>query len=239
MEQEQNTNPEVKKLNISTPAAIITAGVLIAVALIFSGKGNDIIKKPSTNENVTETKPVETVSLRQDDHVFGDLNKAEVVIVEYSDSDCPFCQRFHQSMKDVIKDYGTKVAWVYRYFPLSIHANAGNEAIALECSAELGGNDVFWKYLDEVIEITVSPEKSANILTSTAVRLGLDEKLFSKCLTSQSVAKKIADQSAEAQALGARGTPYSIVINKKNEQVAIPGAYPIEEIKKIIDGLMK
>lgn len=239
MEQEQNTNPQVKKINISTPAAIITAGVLIAVALIFSGKGISFNKKPSTNQELTKTKPVEPIALRAGDYVLGDLNKAEVVIVEYSDSDCPFCQRFHLTMKDIIKDYGTKVAWVYRYFPLSIHANAGNEAIALECSAELGGNDVFWKYLDELIDITVSPDKSADILTSSATRLGLDEKLFSKCLTNKDVAKKVADQSAEAQALGARGTPYSIAINKNNEQIAIPGAYPIEEVKKIIDGLIK
>ncbi len=239
MEQEQNQNTQIKKLNISTPAAIITAGVLIAVALIFSGKGNTLMQKPSGEKTLPDTKPVEPVALRQEDHVFGDLSKAEVVIVEYSDSDCPFCQRFHLTMKDIIKEYGTKVAWVYRHFPLSIHANAGNEAIALECSAELGGNEVFWKYLDEAIDITVSPEKSASVLTGTATRLGLDEKLFSKCLTNATVAKKVADQSAEAQALGARGTPYSIVINKKNEQVAIPGAYPIEEVRKIIDGLLK
>jgi predicted DsbA family dithiol-disulfide isomerase len=120
-----------------------------------------------------------------------------------------------------------------------MHANANNEAVALECSANLGGNEVFWKYLDEVIEITVTPEKSANILTNTAKSLGINEKDFAKCLSNKEVQDKVLAQSQEAQSLGAKGTPFSVAISKSGKQLAIPGAYPTEEMVKIIDGLLK
>ncbi len=203
------------------------------------GHGTVVTTPQVKNTDPIVTAPAKPIAVLPTDYVRGDITKAQVVIVEYSDSDCPYCQRFHVTMKDVLQKYGTKVAWVYRYFPLSIHPDAQNEAIALECSAQLGGNDVFWKYLDQVIDITVSPDKSASVLTSTATALGIDQKAFTACLANPATAKKVTDQAAEAQALGAQGTPYSIATNKKGVQTAIPGAYPIEDITKIIDGLLK
>jgi protein-disulfide isomerase len=225
-----------KKTSISVPAAIITAGVLIAAGLVFSKSAPSTSK---TIKNDVPTAPTSTVTVRSDDYVRGDILKAEVIIVEYSDSDCPYCGRFHTTMKEVLSAYGDKVAWIYRYFPLAMHANAHNEAYALSCAGELGGNEVFWKYLDQVIDITVTPEKALPILTSTATSLGITEKAFTSCLASETTKKKVSDQIEETKSLGAQGTPYSIAINKSGKQVAIPGAYPIEEMKKIIDGLMK
>ncbi|MBP6858166.1 MAG: DsbA family protein [Candidatus Pacebacteria bacterium] len=235
-EQKQQNENVVKKMSISTPAAIITAGVIVAAALIFSGKGPAKVNQVNDQQKIT---PTEKVSVRDTDYVRGDISKAEVVIVEYSDSDCPFCERFHNTMQDVLSQYGTKVAWVYRYFPLSIHPNAENEAIALECVGELGGNDAFWKYLDQIISTTVSPASSKVTLSAIAGTLGVDTKLFESCIANPATAKKVADQSIEAQSLGAQGTPYSIATNKKGEQTVIPGALPIESLKPIIDALLK
>lgn len=240
IENTEGTSVPQRKIKISTSSAIITAGVLIAVALFFSGRisGNEVAKKVPTSTPPSNA-PAQKVSIRNNDYVSGDLSKAQVVIVEYSDSDCPYCQRFHSTMKEVLSTYGTKVAWVYRFFPLSIHPNAQNEAIALECVGSLGGNDKFWKFLDQIIDITVSPDKSTAIMTSTATSLDIDSKLFTSCLSNKNTLEKITDQSSEAQSYGAQGTPYSIAINKSGQQVAIPGAYPIDQMKNIIDGLMK
>ena len=68
-------------------------------------------------------------------------------MVEYSDYECPYCQRLQTTMQHVVKAYGTDVAWIYRYFPLSFHQNAEKEAEAAECVAQLGGNTAFWKIL--------------------------------------------------------------------------------------------
>lgn len=242
-EQQNGERVEKKSFAISLPAAIVSAAVIIAVALLFSGKGS-----PSANtakKNIKEQKQ-ETVepdmngfALRTNDYIRGDISKASVVIVEYSDSDCPFCQRFHATMKQVLEKYGTKVAWVYRYFPLNIHPNAENEAKALECVGSLGGTTAFWNYLDQIIDITVAPDKSQPILSSLAVKEGVDAKLFANCFANPKTEKIITDQSVEAQSFGAQGTPYSIVIDKAGNKTPIAGAYPFEEIVKILDPMFK
>lgn len=86
------------------------------------------------------------------DHLIGSLD-APVVILEYSDLECPYCKRFHDTMNQIMAEYGKsgQVAWAYRHFPiLSNHPDAAKVAEASECAAELGGNEAFWKFLDKV-----------------------------------------------------------------------------------------
>lgn len=93
------------------------------------------------------------IQLADGDHIRGDAN-AEVIVIEYSDLECPFCQRFHPEMQSVLENYDGSVAWVYRHLPLeAIHPMAIPLAEGSECAAELGGNDAFWEYIDYIFGV--------------------------------------------------------------------------------------
>jgi protein-disulfide isomerase len=101
-----------------------------------------------TEVGMPEIKPVSA-----EDHIVGDIN-AKIIIVEYSDLDCPFCKVFHATMHRVVKDSGGDVAWVYRHYPIpQLHPNAFAKAQETECAWEQGGNEAFWKYTDKIFEV--------------------------------------------------------------------------------------
>ncbi|MDP3725133.1 MAG: thioredoxin domain-containing protein, partial [Nanoarchaeota archaeon] len=131
------------------PVSILVAGVLISVSIIYgAGKKSFESKKGALGNETASPERMKEVS--GDDHVRGDKN-APVVVVEFSDLECPFCKSFHETMKTVLQNYEGEVAWVYRHFPLDrLHPKARKEAEASECAAELGGNDAFWAYVDEL-----------------------------------------------------------------------------------------
>lgn len=141
----------VQKLAI--PISIVIAGALIAGALFYVNSQPRTPSDPNQGQVLKEIRGVQA-----DDHILGNP-EAEIVIVEYSDTECPFCKQFHETMHQIITEYGSsgKVAWVYRHFPIEqLHPKAQKEAEALECAAEQGGNEVFWKFTDKVYEITNS-----------------------------------------------------------------------------------
>ena len=172
-----------------------------------------------------------TVPVDSSDHIRGNAN-AQITIVEYSDLECPFCKRFHETLKQVLAAYGDKVRWVYKHFPLDqLHSKADKEAQDAECAGELGGNDAFWAYIDKVFEITPSNNGlDPALLSSIAQDLGLDRGKFDACLSSGKYADRVEAQFQEGTRLGVDGTPGSFVNGE-----SVRGAIPFEALKKIID----
>lgn len=237
--------PEHKKTALSLPAAIITAAAIIAVALIVVfGPSNSGTTQPAGANAPSAPKSInkEVLSIKSDDRIRGSLETAQIAVIEYSDSDCPFCSRFHTTMQQVVTDYKGSVVWVYRHFPLtSLHPNAAAEAVAAECVGSLGGNDAFNAYLDKIIGVTLDPgSASTATLTSYAKAVGVDEKLFAACMAGTAASDRVARETAEAQSIGAQGTPFSIIVNLKTGKYdTVPGAYPIADVKAKIDALLK
>ena len=170
--------------------------------------------------------------LKEEDHVRGDRN-ARVLLIEYSDLECPFCKSFHSTAQKIVDTYNGQVAWVFRHFPLSFHANAQKEAEATECANELGGNDAFWKFADKLAG--ESGQSTAEKLTTYAKDIGLNEAKFKTCVDSEKYKQKVQDDYNDAAAAGGQGTPYSILIDSKGEKTAINGAQPYESVKAMID----
>lgn len=242
----EENNKTTQKNTLAMPIAVVIAGVLIAGAVIYSGGktvDNSVARVPERQGAVQQTGDLKKmVPISKDDHIRGNPN-APVKIVEYSDTECPFCKRFHDTMKQVMDNEGKqgKVAWVYRHFPLDqLHSKARKEAEATECAAELGGNDKFWAYLDRLMEVTpanngLDPAE----LPKIAQYVGLDAGKFNECLTSGRYAKKIEEHVQNAVATGGNGTPWSIVVAKNGEKYPLSGAQPYESIKALIEQALK
>jgi len=216
------------------PISIIIAGALIAGGLLLSGRTffaeND--GAPKVNLNA-----VREVTDR--DHIMGDPN-AQIVVIEYSDFECPFCKSFHQTMNRIMDEYGDSgtVAWVYRHFPLdSIHTKARIEAVASECAAEQGGNTAFWAFTNRFFEVTPSNDQTdiQNVIPAIADEIGLEKEAFLTCLESGKYDAYIQEDLNNAVATGARGTPWSIVLLPNGKKVQISGGQPYDSVKQLIE----
>lgn len=228
-----------KQNGISTQSAIILAGVLIAGSVLLSGRGGTVATAPQPQavaEQGGDLGKMRAVS--KEDHIRGNPD-APVKIVEYSDSECPFCKQFHGTMKQIMDEYGKtgKVAWVYRNFPLDqLHPKARTESVALECAGDQGGNDAFWAYADRLYEITPSNNGLDLVeLPNIAEFVGLDVQKFNTCLSSGKFVKHIEDDVQNAAATGGNGTPWSIVVGKNGKKYPINGSQPYASIKQLID----
>ncbi|MEK7115012.1 MAG: DsbA family protein [Patescibacteria group bacterium] len=226
---------EENKKNIFLPLSILIGAVLISGALIYNagiksfGGDKDI---PNEQQSGDPEKMAEITSA---DYVRGNRN-ASVKLVVFEDLECPFCKQFHETLAEVSREYGDKVAIVWRHFPLDIHPKAAKEAEAAECVGELGGNDKFWAFIDKIFEITPSNNGlDLAELSKTAVILEIDKAKFETCLNSNKYSKKIQDAVENAIASGGTGTPYSIIIGKDGKKNPVSGALPFAQIKIIIE----
>jgi len=220
------------------PLAIVVAGGFVAAAIYFgTGSGGSPTATINTNNQNAE---IDLVPPAEKDHIIGSRN-ADLVIVEYSDTECPFCKTFHNTMHQIVRDYDGKVAWVYRHFPIAqLHSKAIKESEATECAAELGGNQVFWEYLDKIFETTNSNDSlDPSELPKIAAAVGLDVNAFNTCLSSGRHTELVKKSVEEAIKAGALGTPYSVIVTQDGQKVLINGAEPIAMVKAKIDALFK
>ncbi len=130
----------------------------------------------------------------------GSVN-APVVFVEFADYECPYCQRVDPQIQQLRKDYGDKIAIVYKDFPLPMHRSAEKAAEAARCA---GAQGKFWEYHDTLF---ASRELEVSALKQQARALKLDGDQFDKCLDSGSEAAAVKKDLEEGKALGLTGTP--------------------------------
>ncbi len=151
---------------------------------------------------------------------------ALVVLVEFSDFQCPYCKSSSATLKEVLKQYGNKVRLVYRQFPLNnIHPNAQRAAEASLCAS---AQNHFWEMHDLLFENQNSLKEED--LKDKAAKLGLDTNAFNACLVSTRYDSVIHEDIRAGSAAGVDGTP-ALFINGR----FLNGSRSYEEIAAIID----
>ena len=166
-----------------------------------------------------------------DDRAFNGTKEAPVTIVEYSDFQCPFCKRGHQTMEKVLKEYDGKVRVVFKNFPierihpLALPASKMYEAIALQDKAKAA------KFKAMIFEKQDDLNKGGEkFIAEAAKKVGADVAKAKKDAEGDVVKKRIDADKAEAEKFGFSGTPGYLI-----NGVSLKGAYPFEEFKSIID----
>ncbi len=217
---------------------ILGAALVLTVYFGFFNEGT----QPSPTGRVVDTgnqpnptPPSEPSQVRasiDDDAVLGDEN-APVTIIEFSDYQCPFCERFWSQTLPQIKsqyiDTG-KVKLVYRDFPLeSIHPMAAPAALAAECVGEQG-DEAYFKMHDKIFgnQQALSPDN----LKQWAKDLGYD---IDNCFDSGQFRSEVQKDLQDATSSGGRGTPYFVIMGKDGQGTPISGAQPFGAFQQAID----
>ncbi len=165
------------------------------------------------------------------DAVRGTKN-APIVLVEYSDFQCPYCTRgFEVVVKGLLEKYKGKVSFIYKHLPLSFHAEAKIASQYYE-GLRIQKPQLAFDFHDALFTQEAQGKLKTGkegYLKKLAKSLGADMKKLAKDVNSKAVLDKIAADEAEARKFGIQGTP-GFVING----VPVKGAYPLEHFEKII-----
>jgi protein-disulfide isomerase len=151
--------------------------------------------------------------------------KAPVMILEFSDYQCPYCHQVEPTVKELLAKYGDKVSLAYRDFPLTaIHSQAMISAVASRCALEQGK---FWEYHDQLF---TASKLEKDDLIQYARDLKLDDKQFGACLTSEKYKADIDKDTEAGRKAGVNGTP-GFFING----VFLSGAQGQDAFARVID----
>jgi protein-disulfide isomerase len=160
---------------------------------------------------------------------------APVVIVEYTDYQCPFCNRFYTTTFNELKkqyiDTG-KLRFISRDFPLEFHQHSLKAAEATRCAGE---QDKFWQ-LKDALMLNYS-RMSPDLITSLAKDAKIDMSTFQACMDSGRYVSGIKEGIAAAGAIGINGTPSFVIGTVKGDRLEgylLVGAQPLSGFESLI-----
>ncbi len=235
--------------------AVLLSGLMVAASILVSMKSGATTAAPAAGNNQAAAPTQEkagpqtaAISL-DDDPVMGDRKKAKVAIVEFSDFECPFCQKFHKDSYDtLVKDYVDtgKAIISFRDYPLPFHEpKASLAAETAQCVKEAKGDAAYFKFSKLYFENTASNGKGLadGKMNEILAQSGVNAASVNDCATKEKFKDEIAKDMSDGQAAGVSGTP-SFVIGKlsadgKVEGELVVGALPLAQFKTAIDKYLK
>jgi thiol-disulfide isomerase/thioredoxin len=194
-----------KRLKTIKSGLIFSAVVFFIILLFISflkNKNSNPVFEPKLNE------------IQANDHIKGN-KEAKVILVEYSDFQCPFCANYAPITKKVAEEFNDKIALIYRHFPLIQHNNAHLAARASEAAAKQGK---FWEMHDLIFENQNQWSDAKNALDKFiqyAKDLNLDIEAFKTDINSKEVRDKVDSDYKSGLSFGVNGTPTFFLNGRK------------------------
>lgn len=199
-------------------------------------------QNPSVPTQAEDTQAIKKLSTEQVKNILSTAlikwpQNAKVVIVEYSDLQCPFCKRHSENgtLQSLIDKYPGKVAKTMKQFPLGFHQFAQKAWEGAYCFANWDGEKLF-KFTSAVFAKDLNSNGSNELIFTVNKELWWNETEFKSCVDSGKFAQRVKDDMSEWQTLfGITGTPGNVILNTESgEYVVVAGAYPTSEFEKTL-----
>lgn len=204
----------------------------------------------STDHDTATPKEWNTLTKEQMDDILstaiveGNLDTAEVVMVEYSDMECPFCvrqQNDNQISKKLVEEYGDKVAIVFKNHRWVNHRWTEVKALGLLCANRVGGKEAYSAFYRAMFDYTAknSDYYPVDKLGELASSIGLNVDAWQSCVDNKETLDQFNKETNEAISFGLRWTPGSVLFNlKTGEYVTVEGAYPYTRFQSSVNTLL-
>jgi len=212
-----------------TKRVALWAGILVLLGGGIFGMVRLASRSPSP-----ASPPLSSVgAISESDWFLGSKN-SKVALIEYSDFQCPACKYYHSFIKDLNYEFGEKITFAYRHFPLPQHENAKPASYAAEAAGKQGK---FWEMHDLIFENQdrwSSEENTEDLFVNYASGLGLDIEQFKKDIGSETIIDKVNNDFQSGQQARISGTPTFFLNGKKIDN---PRDY--DEFKKLIEDALQ
>ena len=219
---------------------ILISGVVIASSIYISRTNfiGEFFNNKNNAEFTEEAPKIQPIT--EDDHILGNPD-ADVIVIEYSDFECPYCQEFHTTMRRIMDDFGAdgRVAWVYRQLPLDeVHINSKRISLTSECVAKIGGNAKFWEFTNRIFDnapASILKNNTDQIVSS----LGFNVEEIDQCVQDPETILAVENDMKDGQYFkeidSELGTPYNIIITKTGLSSNISGSISYQTIREVIE----
>lgn len=197
-------------------AAIIVAAVAILIAFVNSGQ--------------SDPTAIMAKIANEDSHRIG---TGKVQVVEFGDFQCPACAQAHPDIKKLEEEFKNDITFIYRNFPLPIHANAQPAAEAAEAA---GAQGKYWEMHDKLFETQTQWSSLADptsVFSQYAEELGLDKERFINDVTTKAYKTRISDDQSAGYSVGVSGTPTFFINGKQQSR------FDYDSLKKAIEAELK
>jgi protein-disulfide isomerase len=154
--------------------------------------------------------------VREDSHRLTSPAVEKAQLVEFLDFECESCRAAHPLVEELKQEYGDRITFVNRYFPLTGHRNSGTAALAVEASAQQGKyQQMAAKLFETQTQWGGKQDSQAPVFRGYAQELGLDLAKYDAAVADEATLERIRKDAADGTALGVTGTPTFFLNGKK------------------------
>lgn len=192
----------------------------------------------TTAENTSKTISADQVATVLDGAIYYGDPEAKIVILEYSDFMCPYCQRHYtdQTIEKVV-DANPNVALSFRNFPLSFHETSDLGSRGLYCVGKLWDTEAYYAYIADAMK---AGSFSKDSVVTLWTKVGIAKDKMTECYDDTASAAAVNASITEWQTIfGVTGTPGNIILNRETGKfIEISGAYPKESFDSAVAQLL-